>query len=285
MTTDTELREKTTLDVTGMTCVSCSARIEKNLAKLPGVLSANVNLATEKATVEYDPAAVDEAKMVHLIEDLGYGVRQKEAEKASFGVTGMTCASCSARVERTLSKMPGVQSASVNLATEKATVSFDPTVVSLADFRRAVEDVGYGIAEEVPAADGAPDAQTLAVRREIAAARNKVIVALSLGAVIMAGSFSTMIPGFPRALDFLGNPYLLWALATVVQFWAGWQFYRGAWANARHFSANMDTLIAMGTSAAYLYSAAAILFPTFFVAGGQMPELYFDTAAVIIGLI
>jgi Cu+-exporting ATPase len=101
----------------------------------------------------------------------------------------------------------------------------------------------------------------------------------------MVGSFATMIPGYPDFLSFLGNPYLLWAMATVVQFWAGWRFYRGAWANARHFSTNMDTLIAMGTSAAYFYSVAAILFPSFFMATGQMPELYFDTAAVIIGLI
>ncbi|HEX9017228.1 MAG TPA: heavy metal translocating P-type ATPase [Chloroflexota bacterium] len=281
-TTETEKREKTSLDITGMTCASCSARIEKNLAKLPGVLSANVNLATEKAAVEFDPAVVDETKMVGLIEDLGYGVRPREPEKATFGVTGMTCASCSARVERTLAKMPGVQTANVNLATEKATVTFDPAVVNLADFRRAIEDVGYGMADEEPEQEGGPDAQTLAARQEISRVKRRTFFALAVGALIMIGSYATLIPGVP---DALGNPYLLWALATPVQFWAGWRFYKGAWANAKHLTTNMDTLIAMGTSAAYFYSVAAILFPSVFAETGQSPELYFDTAAVIIGLI
>ena len=96
-----EQSKKTTLEITGMTCASCSSRIEKNLAKLPGVLRANVNLASEKATVEYDPSGVDEGKMVALVKDLGYGVKEEE-EKVTFGLTGMTCASCSTRVERTL---------------------------------------------------------------------------------------------------------------------------------------------------------------------------------------
>ncbi len=275
---------KTTLEITGMTCASCSARIEKNLAKLPGILHANVNLATEKATVEFDPATVDEAKMAEVIKDLGYGVREKKPEKLTFGVTGMTCASCSARVERTLNKMPGVQLANVNLATEKATVLFEPGLVSLADFRRAIEDVGYGVVEERQEAGqaGGPDDTIVAARREVTQARNKTLFALALGAIVFLGSFRDLFPWVPA---FLGNVYLLWALATLVQFWAGWRFYRGAWANARHFSANMDTLIAMGTSAAYLYSVAAILFPSLFAATGQMPELYFDSAAIIIGLI
>ncbi len=282
-TTQTEGREKTTLEITGMTCASCSARIERGLAKMPGVLSANVNLAAEKATVEYDPSTVDESKMVKTIEDLGYGVREKQPEMATFGVTGMTCASCSARIERALRRLPGVESANVNLASEKASVAFDPTVVSLADFRKAVEDAGYGMVEEaVKAGEAGPDAQALATRREIAVVRNKMISALALGVLIFVGSFPEWFPWVP---SFLNNRYLLWALATPVQFWAGWQFYKGAWATAKHFSTNMSTLIAVGTSAAYLYSAAAILFPEFFMATGQMPELYFDTAAIIIGLI
>ena len=271
MTTETTNLQKTTIEVTGMTCASCSARIEKNLAKLPGVLSANVNLATEKAAVEYDPAVVDETKMAELIRDIGYGVREKEPEKVTFGVTGMTCASCSARVERALAKLPGVLSANVNLATEKASVSFDRGLVSMETLRRAVEDVGYGVAEEETSGPD-EDAHAEATRREINALRNKTFAALGLGALIMVGSFSSMIPGFQDALGFLGNPYLLWALATAVQFWAGWQFYRGAWANARHLTTNMNTLIAVGTSAAYLYSVAAILFPGFFMTTGQMPS-------------
>jgi len=279
----TERSASTTIEITGMTCASCSTRIEKNLAKLPGVLKVNVNLATEKATVRFDPTAVDEAKMVEVIEELGYGVRDREPERVTLGITGMTCASCSARVERALRKLPGVKEASVNLATERATVLLEPGSLSLADLRRAVESAGYGVLEEQPQTDArAEDAHAIETRKEIVQARNKTIFALALGALVFLGSFHEWFPWVPSVLS---NRYLLWALATPVQFWAGWRFYRGAWANARHLSANMDTLIAMGTSAAYLYSVAAILFPGFFTATGQMPELYFDSAAIIIGLI
>src|SRR5665647_243210 len=268
----TEQGRKATLEITGMTCASCSARIEKKLAKVPGVLHANVNLATEKATVEFDPARVDESNLVDTVTDLGYGVKERQPENVTFGVTGMTCASCSARIERTLNKLPGVETAGVNLATEKATVLFDPAKLSLADLRHAVEDVGVN----APAEN---------VRRDVNRARNKAAVALVLGALIFLGSAPGMLPDFDWVPTFLRNPYVLWALATPVQFWAGWQFYRGAWAAARHMSADMNTLIAVGTSSAYLYSAAAVLFPELFHAAGQMAALYFDTSSVIIGLI
>ena len=280
---EAEQSASTTLEITGMTCASCSTRIEKNLAKLPGVFRANVNLATEKATVEFDPSTVDEAKMTEAIEGLGYGVRERRPEQVSFGVTGMTCASCSGRVERALRKLPGVASANVNLATERASVLFEPTLVSMAGLRKAVEEAGYGVVEEQGQTEsGVEDTQAVAARHELAQARNKTIFALVLGAIIFLGSFPEW---FPWAPSLLNNRYLLWALATPVQFWAGWRFYKGAWANARHLSTNMDTLIAVGTSAAYFYSVAAILFPGFFTTAGQTPETYFDTAAVIIGLI
>ena len=276
---------KATMAITGMTCAACSTRIERNLSRLPGVLSANVNLAAEKAAVEYDPTRVDEPALVNLIVDLGYGVRRQEPETATFAVTGMTCAACSTRVERTLRKLPGVQSANVNLASEKATVVFDPSATNLAVFGRAIEDAGYGMVEEAVAASDpdAPDPQTVANRRELAAARNRLVIALSMGFVIALGMFRDVIPVVG---DVLFSPYLLWALATPVQFWAGWQFYRGAWAAAKHLDTNMNTLIVMGTSAAYFYSVAAILAPDFFgVQPGMMPDLYFDSSAVIIGLI
>ncbi|MHB8992528.1 MAG: heavy metal translocating P-type ATPase, partial [Chloroflexota bacterium] len=211
---------------------------------------------------------------------------KNETEKSgrtTLEITGMTCASCSGRVERALRALPGVDAANVNLATEKATVVFQPSLASMVDFRRAIEEAGYGLVEERSEATGAgEDAQAIATRLEIARLRNKTIFALALGALIFLGSFPEWFPWVP---DFLNNRYLLWALATPVQFWAGWRFYRGAWTNARHLSANMDTLIAMGTSAAYLYSVAAILFPALFHVTGQMAEIYFDTSAIIIGLI
>ncbi|MGI5836254.1 MAG: heavy metal translocating P-type ATPase, partial [Chloroflexota bacterium] len=281
--TDSERGERATLEITGMTCASCSARIEKNLAKTPGVLHAAVNLATEKAMVEYDPEIVDRSRIVEVVEDLGYGVREEQPVTITFGVTGMTCASCSARVERTLKKLPGVETVNVNLATEKATVTYRPGQASMDDFRHAVEDAGYGVVQErVQAEQGELDDSRVASRDEVLQARNRAIVALGIGVLIFLGSMGPMV-GW--TIPLLSNPYVLWALATPVQFWAGWQFYRGAWAAAKHFSSNMNTLIALGTSAAYFYSVAAILFPQLFHTTGQMPELYFDSSAVIIGLI
>jgi Cu+-exporting ATPase len=183
----------------------------------------------------------------------------------------MTCASCVARVEEALSSVPGVVSANVNLASEKATVEYIEGT-AIADMRRAVREAGYELGSEAETLEDV----TLAAQRETRALRNRVIFAAVLGAIIMVLSFS---PAFP------GKAYLLWALATPVQFWAGWRFYRGAWGALGHRTADMNTLIAVGTSAAYLYSVIAILFPGLFTAGGLMPDLYFDTSSVIIALI
>ncbi|MBI4319974.1 MAG: copper-translocating P-type ATPase [Chloroflexi bacterium] len=281
---------KETFRVEGMTCASCAANVERALGRVPGVVSANVNLATEKATVEYVPDATGPAELKKAVESAGYKlVAEGEAgepatAKVSFGLTGMSCASCAARIEKALKGVPGVVSANVNFAAEKATVSYAPGQVGMAGLRKAVEDAGYGVSEveAQPRATGERAEVDVSGRREIAALRNKTAFALVLGLLVFFGSFPDWFPWVPTTLT---NRYLLWALATPVQFWAGWQFYKGAVAAARHMSANMNTLIAVGTSAAYLYSVVAILAPSFFAAPGLMPELYFDTAAIIIGLI
>jgi Cu+-exporting ATPase len=260
--------EKAKIHVTGMTCTTCAATIEKGLADTPGVEKANVNFASEKASVEYDPSKVDLAEISKTISELGYKVATK---KSIFPVSGMTCASCVARVEEALSGVPGVISANVNLASEKATVEYVEGT-DVADMRRAVKEAGYGLGSEAATLEDV----TIAAQREIRALRNRVIFAAVLAAVIMVLSLT---PGFP------GKPYLLWALATPVQFWIGWRFYRGAWGALRHRTADMNTLIAVGTSAAYLYSVVAVLFPGLLTTAGVEPALYFDTAAVIITLI
>jgi len=195
----------------------------------------------------------------------------KKLEKSIFPVEGMSCASCVARVEQALSGVPGVVSASVNLASEKATVEYVEGM-DIADLRRAVADAGYKLGLE---------AQTLedvisAAQREIWGMRNRFVVAAILAALVMALMW---------APEFAGKPYLLWVLATPVQFWAGWRFYQGAWGALRHRTADMNTLIATGTSAAYFYSLVAVLFPALFTIGGIEPSLYFDTSAMIIALI
>jgi len=300
MTTDTGTsaenridHEQETFPIEGMSCASCVNRIEKQLKKLPGVIDTRVNLATEKATVQYQSGAAGLEDFRRAVETAGYRIAEERPtmQNVAFGVTGMTCASCVNRISRALRKVPGVVSADVNLATEKATVEYDPALAGLPQFQRAVEGAGYGIAETSVQADGT-SAQTdtgIAGRRELTTLRNKTAFALVVGALILLGSLPTW-GGFPLRDWFtwvpgwLQDPYVLWALATPVQFWSGWQFYTGAWAAAKHRTTNMNTLIAVGTSAAYFFSVGAILFPDFFAAAGQA-ELYFDTAAIIIGLI
>ncbi len=260
--------EKAKIHIAGMTCTTCASTIEKGLAKTPGVEQANVSFASEKASIEYDPARVNLGEIRDEISQLGYSVATR---KSIFPVGGMTCASCVARVEQALLSVTGVISASVNLASEKATVEYIEGT-RIADLRRAVKDAGYELGSEAEAVEDI----TVATQREIRILRNRFIIAITLGFSILALGLGA---------SFAGKLYLLWALATPVQFWVGRQFYRGAWGALKHRTADMNTLIAVGTSSAYFYSMIAVLFPGLFAAPGLEPHVYFDTAAIIIGLI
>ncbi|MEE8619212.1 MAG: heavy metal translocating P-type ATPase [Dehalococcoidales bacterium] len=260
--------EETHIHITGMTCTTCAATIEKGLAETPGVEQAKVNFASEKASIEYDPSKVDLSRIKNTISQLGYGMATK---KSIFPVGGMTCASCVNRVEQALSSVSGVIFANVNLASEKATIEYVEGT-EIADLRRAVKEAGYELGSEAETLEDV----TTAAQKEIRIVRNRFIFAAILGLTIMALMWSPV---------FVGKPYLLWALATPVQFWAGWRFYRGTWGSLRHRTADMNTLIAVGTSAAYLYSMVAVLAPGLFTADGLGPHLYFDTSAMIITLI
>ena len=210
---------------------------------------------------------------------------QTNTEKLTVAVQGMSCAACVRRVEKALGRVDGVREASVNLATEKATMVFEPAHTGLDAMKKAVEEAGYGLVEPevVPDADGIELASD-PVRRDAVSTRRlrtKAMFAVPLAGLILLLSVAGAIPTIG---DFAGRGLLIWLLATPVQFWAGWQFYSGAWSAIRHLNANMHTLIAVGTSAAYLYSTGVLLFPGFFAAVGG-GGLYFDTAAVIIALI
>ncbi len=286
--------EKTTLElpITGMTCASCVARNEKALRKLEGVDEADVNFATEKAHVVFDPAVLSAQDLVATVEKAGYGVVTAEE---TLPVLGMTCASCVSRVERALKRTPGVLDAQVNLATEKATVSYVPGQASHDGLVEAIRGAGYDVAEPesgggeaavggLAATDAALDREQAARRAAYRALKRKVIVGFVLSALIFIGTMQ--MDWFTFLPDWLHNGYVLWALATPVQFWVGAQFYRSAWAGLRHgFSTNMNTLIAMGSSAAYFYSVAGVLFPSAFEHAGLGEPLYFDSAALIITLI
>jgi Cu+-exporting ATPase len=266
--TNSKKADKASIHITGMTCTTCAATIKKGLSQTPGVEQADVSFASEKASVEYDPTKVDLAKIKNTVSQLGYGVATK---KSIFPVGGMTCASCVARVEEALSSVPGVISASVNLASEKATVEYLERT-GLADMRRAVKDAGYELGPEAQALE---DVAT-AAQREIRVIRNRFIIAAILTASIMALGWGA---------SFVGKSYLLLALATPVQFWAGLRFYRGAWGALKHRTSDMNTLVAVGTSVAYFYSMIAVIAPGLFATGVVEPHLYFHTSAAIITLI
>jgi Cu+-exporting ATPase len=263
--------EKARLRVTGMTCTTCARTIGKGLLETHGVKRADVNFAAEQVAVDYEPGKVDLAKIKSTIQDLGYGVATR---KSIFPVSGMTCASCVARVENALSAVPGVISVNVNLASEKATVEYTDDM-RVADLQKAVSDAGYELGPEAETLEDV----TSASQRELRVVRNRFIAAVILGALIMVLGF------IPAVMRQPFTPYILWALATPVQFWAGWRFYKGMWGALRHRTADMNTLIAVGTSAAYLYSVVAVLFPSLFTSAGLAPNLYFDTSALIIALI
>ncbi|WP_324779287.1 heavy metal translocating P-type ATPase [Thiobacillus sedimenti] len=249
------------IGIEGMTCASCAARVEKVLRQVPGVTEASVNLATETATVEgdADPNAVRQA-----IEKAGFSV---PAESCSLDISGMTCASCSARVEKALAKVPGVLDASVNLATERATVTLargTPAAALIA----AVERAGYGAAFPLPTGEAAPAPRpTLPDWWPVALA---MALSLPLIAPMLAGLAGAhwMLPG-----------WLQLALATPVQFWLGARFYRAGWKALIAGSGNMDLLVAVGTSAAYGLSVYLLL------TRADPAHLYFEASAVVISLV
>ena len=303
MSTETEAAPGVdiTFPVTGMTCASCVRRIEKALKKVDGVAEANVNLATEKAHVVYDPVAATPAQLKAAVEKAGYGVRDLAETAAplpppapalapgdvTLPIEGMTCASCVRRIEKALSKVEGVQQASVNLATEKAHVVFDPSLASLEGLTAAVEKAGYKVAELPPVAPAQPtstesdpeDALDRERQRELDDLKRKWSVSLLVGLLMMALTYVPLnVP-----MDVIA-PVLLIA-ATIVQFWAGRPIYQAAWAAARHGGTNMNTLIAVGTSVAYGYSAFVTLWPRLAMQWGFPQNLYFETGVIIIALI
>jgi Cu+-exporting ATPase len=268
------------LPVKGMSCASCAARIEKKVGELAGVEKTSVNFGAEVAAVDYDPEKISLADVSGTIEKLGFQVPRS---KKVFRVEGMSCASCVSRVEGKLSGMEGVASARVNLATEKAVVEYLPTITGLQNFQSALKDIGYTLLSDAED-DNREAEEEQRQDRELRLVKYKFIASAVLGAVIMLSGMQEVLPVLPNA----GSPffhYWLFVLATPVQFWAGWQFYRGTWAGLKHGYADMNTLIAVGTSSAYFFSAFATFFPSSLEFLGQKVAVYYDTSAMIIALV
>jgi Cu+-exporting ATPase len=270
--------ERIDIPIVGMTCASCATTVQSGLSALQGVDKANVNFATSKATVHYNPTKVNVQDLVKTIKKIGYDVGTASVE---LPIRGMTCASCVTAIEKALLQKNGIIKASVNLATEKARVEYIPSETSLGEIVQAIEGTGYKVIQ-VPQEENLEDMEQIIREKENKKLKTKFFVGLILGVIIFLGSMPHWFPWIP---NFLNNFFVLWIVATPVQFWIGGQFYKGAWGAFRHRNANMDTLIAVGTSAAYLYSVAATLFPTFFESGGIKPDVYFDTSAMIIVLL
>lgn len=260
------------LKIGGMTCAACSGRVERGLAKLPGVEKAAVNLATEKANVSYDPAQVSLNEIAQKVEALGY---QVVTEKVELKISGMTCAACSGRIEKSLKKLPGVVNAVVNLAVEKATVEFYSGVVSVGDIKARIEKAGFGAHDIADAAQADKEKQTR--EAEISRQRFRLRVAAGFSLPLLLAMVLHMLGIMSSVVHVLMNPYLQLVLATPVQFIAGWQFYRSAFTVLKNGGANMDVLVALGTSAAYFYSIANVV--------RHEPDLYFETSAILITLI
>jgi Cu+-exporting ATPase len=207
--------------------------------------------------------------------------RPDDLKRLDLRVTGMSCASCAANVERALKRVDGVRAANVNLATSRATVMFDPRRVDAGRLVRAVRDAGY----DVPDPDGDPEkrgGEALRADEEYRTLKTSVIWGGALALVVFLGSMRHWFPWMPGVLQ---NSYVLWALATPVQFGLGRRFYKGAWGALRHRSADMNTLVAVGTTAAYLFSAVATAVPGLLRSAEVGPQVYFDTSAVIIVLV
>jgi len=270
-------RERLDLPISGMSCASCAANVQKGLRALEGVARADVNFATGRATVVFEPRLVKPGDLVRAVRSTGYEVASASVE---FPVEGMSCASCTAKIEKVLRETKGVVRAAANLALGRVRVEFLPTETAPAQLKKVIESLGYKVLE---AGEGeAVDYERAAREREYRGLKRDFLISLCLTVPVFVGS---MFHGAAFLPAFLHNPAVLWVLTTPVQLWVGLRFYRGAWAALRHKTADMNTLIAVGTSAAYLASAAAVVFPDFFRFGGREPEVYFETAAVIITLI
>lgn len=267
------MAHKINIPITGMTCAACASAIEKALLKVTGIKNVVVNFPAERATIEFfdpdNPPVLQ--SLIEIIKSEGYGVA---TARIDFAVAGMTCAACVGAVERALKELYGVINVTVNLAAEKANVEYIPTIVGFEDFKKTVTEAGY-TAEQIT--EEFVDREREQRKKEFQALKIQFIVSAILTAPIIIGSMLT--------LPVLSNWYLLFLLTTPVQFWSGMRFHKAALSALRHRTANMNTLISIGTTSAYVYSLAATFMPQLFFKGGITPHVYFDTSATIITLI
>ena len=265
------------LPVLGMDCASCAVTVEKTLKTSPGVNRALVNFSTEKAVLDYDPGQTDLNQLTEAVKSSGYQVGGAAVE---LGIQGMSCASCVHRIETALKNTPGVLKASVNLGTEQATVTYVPGMTDSQNLISVIDSVGYRA--HLLEGEASEDRERIERQKAFKKLRNRFLFSAVLSAAILIVSFPEIFP-FLKILTDKTRWIFLFILTTPVLLYAGASFYTGAWKALKHRSADMNTLIALGTGAAYLYSLIATFLP------GLLPQamrnVYFDTTALIITLI
>ena len=262
-----------TLPITGMTCANCVATVERSLKKVSGVNTAMVNLSSERATVEFDPAMANLPAMIERVEKAGYGIAIGDAE---LQISRLSDDNDARRLGKVLSGLEGITRSSVNLVSEKAVLTYVPTIITLQEIRKGIRDAGFGVAE---ASGEGEDAEATARQHEVNEQKRFLTIGLVFTIPLFLLSMSIDFGLVPMAIGHSSwMSYVMLALAIPVQFYVGRQYYVGAYKSLRNGSANMDVLVALGSSAAFLYSLPV----TFGLIRGHV---YYETAAVIITLI
>ena len=279
-----------TIKISGMTCAACAQRIQKAVGKIEGVSAANVNFATEKLSVEYDDTKASAPKIKEVIEKIGYGViEENKMNSVTIPIGGMTCAACAQRIEKAIGKQEGIIKVSVNLATEKATVEYNPQIIRLSAIKQSIEKIGYK-ALEIEKSNNV-DEDKLRKQKEIRILWTKFIIAATFGIPLLYFAMAPMVSWWPFPIPKFFSPMeyplryaFLQVSLTIPIIISGYKFYTVGFKALIQRSPNMDSLVAIGTSAAILFS----IYNTFQIANGNFAAvegLYYETAGVIIALI
>lgn len=267
--------------ISGMTCANCALGIEKSIGAMAGVIDANVNFASEQLSVDFDDAKISSDAIKKMVKDAGYSATEKQDDtssgKVELHVSEMTCSSCVARIEKGLHEASGISKAAINLATEKATIEYDPAIIKVTEIIQAVEKIGYK-AERIQ--EDAADAIEKNKLNEVRKLKISVLISAMLSTPLVMAMITMLLK---INIPILHNPIFQLILATPVQFIIGFRFYRNSYHNIKSKSLGMDVLVAMGTSAAYFFSIYNGFFK--FIEAGAKPELYFEASAIIITLI
>lgn len=295
--------KKETYKIHGMHCASCVSTIERVLLKTAGVHSASVNFAIESALIEFDQNMISESDLAKTVESVGYhleiGIKEKSTnmvspnqkgsvtvdkkiETVSLKVLGMDSLHCAMIVEGALKKLSGIKNTDIDFPNQRVKVFFDSSQLNVGDIFKVISNAGYKPIEEEGEVEELLDKEESERQRQLKILKIKLVIGGVLSVLIFLGSFSEWFSFMPQVFN---NRWVLLILTTPVQFWVGSQFYSGLKLLLKYRTADMNTLIAIGTLAAYFYSVAVTSFPSYFARGGLTPEIYFDTSAIIIVLI